>query len=383
MTRLPDTADTPTAAGGLVSLLGLALLGSLILTTLVVRPALPIVAMEVPAAALAVGLLVVGVQTARGELVADRDARRLAGWALGGGLLFLGVGAWLRGLEAVSGQAIPHLATMTLSITTLGAFVGAVVGLYDADRRAQSRALREREERLDAQNDRLEEFASIVSHDLRNPLNVAQGRLDLALAEYDGEHLEAVDRSLDRMEALIEDLLALAREGEAEADREPVALDAVVDRSWETVDTTGGRLRNEVEGGILADESQLMEFLENLFRNSVEHGSASGAGEETAGEVEGEEVTIRVGVLEDGFFVEDDGPGIPPEDRSQVFEPGFSTSPDGTGFGLHIVRRIAETHGWSIRVTEGDAGGARFEVTGVEWVDDEPAAETDDPMVVA
>ena len=376
MTPSPsDTANTSTVAGSLIAILGLGLLCGLVLTTLVVQPAVPIVVMEVPAAGLAVGLLVVGGQTARGELIADCDARRLAGWVFGGGLLFLGVGAWLRGLEAVSGQTVPYLASMTLSITILGAFVGAVVGLYDADRRAHERALKDREQKLDAQNDRLEEFASIVSHDLRNPLNVAQGRLELALAEYDGEHLEAVDRSLGRMEALIEDILALAREGEAVADMEPVALDSVVDRSWQTVETEDSRLINQAGGRIMADESQLMELLENLIRNAVEHGSGE---EKAAGDV-----TIHVGTLEDGFFVEDDGPGIPPEDRSQVFEPGYSTSPNGTGFGLHIVQRIVDTHGWSVQITEGGAGGARFECTDVEWVAREEGSETDRPKVPA
>jgi signal transduction histidine kinase len=66
--------------------------------------------------------------------------------------------------------------------------------------------------------------------------------------------------------------------------------------------------------------------------------------------------------------VADDGPGIPPERRDLVFEHGFTDSPDGTGFGLAIVRSIVEAHGWTVSVTESETGGARFEVRGVDRV---------------
>ena len=68
----------------------------------------------------------------------------------------------------------------------------------------------------------------------------------------------------------------------------------------------------------------------------------------------------------DGFYVEDDGPGIPEGERERVFEDGYSTVEGGTGFGLNIVREIARAHGWEVRVTESAAGGARFEISGVE-----------------
>jgi signal transduction histidine kinase len=86
----------------------------------------------------------------------------------------------------------------------------------------------------------------------------------------------------------------------------------------------------------------------------------------------GSDVTVRVGTLDDrpGFYVEDDGPGIPEEVREEVFDRGVTTDDDGTGFGLAIVREIAEAHGWTVRATESDAGGARFEFTGVPRGDD-------------
>jgi signal transduction histidine kinase len=94
------------------------------------------------------------------------------------------------------------------------------------------------------------------------------------------------------------------------------------------------------------------------MRNAVEHG--------------GDDVTVAVGALNDGFYVEDDGAGISEADREDVFEPGYSTSEDGTGFGLSIGKRVADAHGWNVRVTDGSDGGARFEIIGVEFAG-EPA----------
>jgi signal transduction histidine kinase len=78
-------------------------------------------------------------------------------------------------------------------------------------------------------------------------------------------------------------------------------------------------------------------------------------------------VTVTVGELDDGFFIGDDGPGIPEDERERIFDAGYSTREDGTGFGLSIVRRIVEAHDWEIRVTDGAEGGTRFEVTAVEF----------------
>ncbi|WP_096393125.1 PAS domain S-box protein [Halorubrum trapanicum] len=220
---------------------------------------------------------------------------------------------------------------------------------------ARTRRLAERTAELERQNDRLEEFAGVVSHDLRNPLEVARGRTELAREECDSDHLAAVERAHDRMTALIDDLLTLAREGDPVTDAEPVDLARVVGSCWRTVDTRDATLRSEAEGRILADEGRLRQLLENLIRNAIEHG--------------GEDVTVTVGTLPDGFSVADDGPGIDPDRREAVFDAGHSTSQSGTGFGLRIVEQVADAHGWSVRAVESEAGGARFEVTGVESAD--------------
>lgn len=214
-------------------------------------------------------------------------------------------------------------------------------------------AFKERETALERQNDRLDSFASIVSHDLRNPLNVAQGRVQLAReASDDAENLDAALDALDRMESIVERTLALAREGETVGDPEPVDLAAVVADSWSTVDTASATLSVDTEREVLADPDRLRNLFENLMRNAVDHA--------------GEDVSLRVGDLPDGFFVEDDGPGIDPAVADSLFEPGESGTAGNTGFGLAIVQEIATAHGWTVEATTGEEGGARFEVRGVD-----------------
>jgi len=214
-------------------------------------------------------------------------------------------------------------------------------------------AFKEREAALKRQNDRLDSFAGIVSHDLRNPLNVAQGRVDLAAKARDGddEHLATAADALDRIETIVDHTLTLAREGESVGDPEAVSLAAVAADSWDTVDTDAAAMEIETDGEVRADPDRLRNLFENLIRNAVEHA--------------GDDITIRVGDLPDGFYVEDDGPGIPEAIRDDLFEPGESGVDGNTGFGLAIVHEIATAHGWDVSVTEAETGGARFEIRGV------------------
>jgi PAS domain S-box-containing protein len=211
--------------------------------------------------------------------------------------------------------------------------------------------LKRRERELERQKERLEEFASVVSHDLRNPLTVAQVGLELARESQAPADFDRVDAAHRRIDALVEDLLTLARERRCVEDPSPVQLDAVATTAWENVPAEGASLRVEFDDDRLAaDPSRLQQLFENLLGNAVDHA--------------GPAVTITVGPLSDadGFYVADDGPGVPVDSRETVFEKGYSTADGNTGFGLAIVRSIAEAHGWTVSVTESAAGGARFEV---------------------
>jgi len=221
------------------------------------------------------------------------------------------------------------------------------VALERADRKIERRAhVRE----LERQNERLDEFASVISHDLRNPLGVARGRLELLESDCDSQHIEPLDQSLDRMDAIIEDVLVLAQRGRLVGDTERVDLSDVAEAAWGTVETGRASLVREGSCRIDADFSRLQQLLENLFHNAVKHA--------------GSDATVRIGPLDgQGFYVADDGPGIPADERSTVFDLGHSTAADGTGFGLNIVEQIAEAHGWTVGITAGEDGGARFEIT--------------------
>ncbi|MFD1634361.1 PAS domain-containing protein [Haloplanus ruber] len=301
----------------------------------------------------------------------------------------------------------------------------------------------ESERTIQRRNERLERFADIVAHDLRNPLGIARGRLELARETHDGDDFAAVARAHDRMSALIDDLLTLAREGGpvTAADADSLDLGEIVRECWRHVETPNAELQVADSRAVRADEARLRRLVENLFRNSVEHGSTDNRTEsgdsvehgstssrtesddsvehgatdnrtesgdsiehgstdgrpdaDGATETAPDTLTVTVGILDDfvrgatddastaasaagdrcefGFYVEDDGVGVPVERRERILDDGYSSLPAGTGFGLSIVREIADAHGWTVRVAESAGGGARFEFRGVEGPHPEPS----------
>jgi PAS domain S-box-containing protein len=240
------------------------------------------------------------------------------------------------------------------SLTDLdgGGFVCAVSDV--TEQKAAEHSLRE-------QNERLREFARLVSHDLRNPLNVAEGYLALveeSADEAQSDNLERIRNAHDRMRRLIDDMLRLAREGRVVDNPERVSLADVAEAAALTVGfDPDAHVIEEGLPWVRADEERLSALFENLFGNVREHA--------------GPDPTVRVGPLDDGhgvcgFFVEDDGPGIPEKRHVKVFESGFTTDHSGTGFGLAIVKRITNAHGWTVSVRDGLDGGARFEFRGID-----------------
>ncbi|WP_440990177.1 histidine kinase N-terminal 7TM domain-containing protein [Haloarchaeobius baliensis] len=231
----------------------------------------------------------------------------------------------------------------------------------------------ERERELAATNERLDRFASVVSHDLRNPLNVAEGYVELLEDrvgdETDREYLAEVSASHDRMTRIVDDVLALAREGGEIGETMPVELESIARAAWAGVDTDGATLVVVDSTTVEAGRDQLARLLENLFRNSVEHATGAQSEEEaddagtTDSGADDASVTVTVGLLQDeeGFYVADDGPGLPAEIGARAFEPGVTSQGDGTGLGLAIVADIAAAHGWSVEFADTDGGGARVE----------------------
>lgn len=218
---------------------------------------------------------------------------------------------------------------------------------------------KQRERQLEEQNQRLEEFADVVSHDLRNPLGTAKGWAEAADDALDSSEpnietaemaLDHIDTAHERMGELIEVLLTMARQGQTVDDPEPVSLADYATDAWETADTGEMELVVETNRTVAADPARLRQAFENFFRNANDHSEAS---------------TVTVTTTPDGFAVEDDGIGINSDNRENLFEFGYSTDDEGTGIGLAVVKRIIDAHGWRITVGESDDGGACFEITGV------------------
>jgi PAS domain S-box-containing protein len=214
---------------------------------------------------------------------------------------------------------------------------------------------KEKTQKIERQNEWLEEFTDIVSHDLRNPLAVARGQLEFLREQSDTDRVHKVESALDWMEQIIDRTSTLARSGQTDTESSPVDLEAIVTQTWETITTDEASLCVEGSAKILANTDQMHELMENILQNAVDHG--------------GSDVIVRVGVLEDGFFVADDGPGIPESDRESVLESGVSMKENGVGLGLAICKRIIENHGWEVEITESWDGGTRFEITGVKFHD--------------
>jgi signal transduction histidine kinase len=220
---------------------------------------------------------------------------------------------------------------------------------------------------LEKQNERLDQVASTISHDLRNPIQVADGYtemlddmvaadgLNAADADEAQAYLRKTSETHSRMEAIIGDVLTIAREGKTVESTERVALSTVARDAWANVDTKDATLTVADDRRLQADRSKLLTVFENVVRNAVDHGP--------------EDVTVAVGATADGFYIEDDGPGIPAEHADDVFEYGYTTTDDGTGLGLSIVETMAESHGWTVELEtpdgEGASAGTRFVFTGV------------------
>jgi PAS domain S-box-containing protein len=208
------------------------------------------------------------------------------------------------------------------------------------------------ERELRQQNERLDRFASSVSHDLRGPLNIAQGRLELAQDDCESPHLDDIASAHERIDELIDDVLTLAHAETAGYDTEWLDVAEMATEAWKGIDTTSASLDVDTDQRIRGRDPAVRRLLENLLRNAVEHGGTG--------------VTVTVRALDGSFCIADDGPGIDRTNRDKVFEPGFSDREGGTGLGLTLVADICESHGWTSRLGESAVGGTLIEITGVD-----------------
>lgn len=208
---------------------------------------------------------------------------------------------------------------------------------------------KEREQVLKRQTDRLESFMGFLSHDLQNQVTILEGNLQLAQQSVESERLETAKRTATRISEMVANYTELAEKGNIPTEVEESDVATIAERTWQNCMPAEATLRIEDDITITADEDRVYSLFENLFQNAKRHVGPS--------------VTVRIGRMDDSgdFFVEDDGDGIPEADREDVFTSGFTTADDGHGLGLAIVKQVADAHGWTLEITEGDLGGARFE----------------------
>jgi PAS domain S-box-containing protein len=183
---------------------------------------------------------------------------------------------------------------------------------------------------------------------------------------------ESAAESLRYVDDVLGDVLELARHDEVD-ERQEVLLSTAVEDAWSSLSTGEATLAVEGDLRFSADPSLLARCLEHLLENAVVHGSASSHGQVHSGDADAvaggsSAVAVTVGSLDDGFYVADDGPGVPESDREDVFELGYTRADEGTGLGLGIVRQVVDAHGWSVCVTDSEDGGARFEVRNVDAI---------------
>lgn len=221
--------------------------------------------------------------------------------------------------------------------------------------------------RLEDAFERQRAFVADASHDLRTPLTVVRGQIEV-LARQDDPSPEEIHRvaglvlqSTARMESMVEDLLLLARAESAEGLRvEEVELEPLVVGETEGLDFGNREIRvGPVTGRpVRIDREQIARVLSNLVSNAVNHTSDGGVVEVSAVE-RGDSVVL---------LVDDDGPGVPAEDRARIFDrfarldQARTSSEGGSGLGLAIVKAIVEAHGGEVRCVGSPLGGARFEV---------------------
>ena len=206
---------------------------------------------------------------------------------------------------------------------------------------------------LETQNERLDRFASTLAHELRNPVQIGQGYGRQIPREAAPEAVDSVRNAFGRINDTVDVLLALAQGHEVSGEKTDVRLADVARETWDDVDAPEASLDVACDHTVRADATYLHHLFANLFKNAVRHGGA--------------DVTVTVGELPGGFFVSDDGPGIPTDERDAVFEAGYTTDSGrrGSGLGLAYINEFVEVYGWTCALTENETGDARFEFTDV------------------
>ncbi|WP_435183361.1 sensor histidine kinase [Halobellus sp. EA9] len=238
------------------------------------------------------------------------------------------------------------------------------------DRLAHADTLDDRESALERKDERFDRFAGLLAHELRNPVGIASGHLDLVVGlDADERHLDAARAAVDRMDRLTESLLDLIRGEPLSGNTGDVEVGYLARDVFDRVMPPNATLSTEGTITVRANERQLRTALERLFEEVVDRAGSS--------------ATVRVGPLaEGGFYVADDGPARERRVDADPFVYRPAREIDRRDLRLAIVRDVAVAHGW--HVAAGSADGARFEFvpTGDDPdADADPDADCESPSI--
>jgi len=203
--------------------------------------------------------------------------------------------------------------------------------------------------KLKKKNNKLDKFAKIISHDIRNPTSIAKGNLNLHINNHGStDELDTTLKSIHRIENILEDVLYITKSNTDELNKQNITLKSIANECWKNLNVKNSELKINTDKIISQNKKLSSRLFENLFKNSIEHG--------------GDNVRITIGGTKNGFYVEDNGTGIPKNKRGKIFNQNYSTSETGEGLGLSIVEHVCDLHEWTITITESKTGGARFEI---------------------
>lgn len=272
---------------------------------------------------------------------------RIAGWCFAG----IGVMSGILILNATV-NGLSNLAPNALILTALSSGAGFGIGLYDAKARTRAREAEQRSRELAYHNNQLENFARLLAHELRNPLTIARGYHQQSQPR-DTEAAQKVTLAHERIEAMIDELLDSVERSKVNVEDTRIQLAELAPRVWDDLPmkTESATLRVDTGRVIRGNPIHMEQLLAKLFENSIEHSEGR--------------VIVRIGDLEDGFYVEDNGPGIPDSIHDDVIKGGFTTRGHGMGLGLTIVTQIIDLYDWNWTLTESEDGGVRVEFTDV------------------
>ena len=272
---------------------------------------------------------------------------RIAGWCVAG----IGVMSGILILSATV-DGLSDIVPNALILTALGSGAGFEIGLYDAKARTRAREAEQRSRELAYHNNQLENFARSLAHELRNPLTIAQGYHQQSQPQ-NTEAAQKVTLAHKRIEVMIKELLDSVKRSKVNVEDTPIQLAELAPKVWDNLPmkTESATLHVDTDRTIRGNPIHMEQLLEKLFENSIEHSE--------------EGVVVRIGDLEDGFYVEDDGPGIPDSTHVDAIKGGFTTRGHGMGLGLTIVRQITDLYDWNWTLTESEDGGVRVEFTDV------------------